>query len=491
MTGPTARRTLLLGAAAALAACAREPQADLALLYNPAAQHHGPDRNPIIVIPGLLGSRLRDPASGRIVWGAFDGNAADPGTADGARLVALPFTEAMMTPGSAVTADGVLDRVRIRVAGIPIALQAYAEILSTLGVGGYRDEALGLAGQVDYGRDHFTCFQFAYDWRQDNVANARRLMAFMREKRAFVQGEYARRYGMRDADVKFDIVAHSMGGIVARYAMMYGGTDLPRDGSLPPLTWEGARMMGRLIQVGTPNGGSLDAFRVLVDGRDFGAPIVPRYSPAILGTMPSLYQLLPRQRSRPVIEAGSNAVLDIHDPAVWQRMGWGIAKPGIDADLAQLMPDVGSSEERRRIAIALQARLLARARAFAAAMDRPVTVPDGTELMVVAGDAMPTTERYLANPANGAIVQASTAPGDALVLRDSALLDARQGQDAAARGPLVVSPMGFRRAMFFPREHLEITRDPTFRNNILFWLLEEPRLNASPAGRTAPAPRPR
>ncbi len=326
MVRPTARRTLLVGAAAALAACAREPQADLALLYNPAAQHHGPDRNPIIVIPGLLGSRLRDPASGRIVWGAFEGNAADPSTADGARLIALPFTEAMMTPGSAVAADGVLDRVRIRVAGIPIALQAYAEILSTLGVGGYRDEALGLAGQVDYGRDHFTCFQFAYDWRQDNVANARRLMAFMREKRAFVQGEYARRYGMRDADVKFDIVAHSMGGIVARYAMMYGGTDLPRDGSLPPLTWDGARMMGRLIQVGTPNGGSLDAFRVLVDGRDFGAPIVPRYSPAILGTMPSLYQLLPRQRARPVIEAGSNAVLDIHDPAVWQRMGWGIAK---------------------------------------------------------------------------------------------------------------------------------------------------------------------
>ena len=50
-----------------------------------------------------------------------------------------------------------------------------------------------------------------------------------------MQGEYARRYGVRDAPVKFDIVAHSMGGIVARYAMMYGGADLPADGSLPPL----------------------------------------------------------------------------------------------------------------------------------------------------------------------------------------------------------------------------------------------------------------
>ena len=484
----TSRRALLFGAAAMPAACAPEPTADLALLYTSAARHHGLDRNPIIVIPGLLGSRLRDPASGRIVWGAFDGNAADPATADGARLVALPFTDMMASPGSAVAADGVLDRVRIRVAGIPFALQAYAEILSTLGVGGYRDQALGLGGQVDYGDDHFTCFQFAYDWRQDNAVNARRLMAFMREKRAYVQGEYARRFGMRDAPVKFDIVAHSMGGIVARYAMMYGDADLPADGSLPRLNWAGAEMMARLIQVGTPNGGTLDGLRVLVDGRDFGAPIVPRYSPAILGTFPSLYQLLPRARSRPVIEAGSGVALDLHDPAVWQRMGWGIARPRIDEDLATLMPDVGSEAERRRIAIAQQSRLLTRARAFAAAMDRPVTTPPGTELMVVAGDALPTAMRYTADPADGAIARIATGPGDGLVLRDSSLLDARQGQEPGLRRPFVDSPMDAKRALFLPREHLEITRDPTFRNNILFWLLEEPRLSASPAGRTAPAP---
>jgi len=470
------RRTLLLGsaAAAALAACSPPPAADLALIYNPAAQHHGIDRNPIIVIPGLLGSRLRDPASGRIVWGAFDGNAADPDTPEGARLVALPFTDMMATPGAAVRPDGVLDRVRIRVAGIPIALQAYAEILGTLGIGGYRDEALGLGG-VDYGGDHFTCFQFDYDWRQDNVANARRLMAFMREKRTYVQGEYARRFGARNVDVKFDVVAHSMGGLVARYAMLYGDADLPADGSLPRLTFAGAPFISRLIQIGTPNGGSLDAFRVLVDGRDFGAPIVPRYSPAILGTFPSLYQLLPRARARPVVLAGAPATsLDPHDPELWQRMGWGIARRDNDADLATLMPGVASAEERRRLALALQARLLRRGRAFAAAMDRPVTQPPGTDLMVVAGDAMPTASRIAANPTTGAIAEARTDPGDGLVLRDSALLDLRQGQEP--RPPTVQSPMGFRRTLFLPREHLEITRDPTFRNNILFWLLEEPRV---------------
>jgi len=143
-----------------------------------------------------------------------------------------------------------------------------------------------------------------------------------------------------------------------------------------------------------------------------------------------------------------------------------------------LMPDVGEAAERRRFALGLQARLLRRGRAFAAALDRPVAAPPGHELMIVAGDAMRTTERMSANPATGAVLQMSTAPGDGLVLRDSALLDSRQGQDPGRRAPLVTSPMDFRRALFLPREHLEITRDPTFRNNILFWLLEEPRIAA-------------
>jgi hypothetical protein len=474
------RRGLLVGGVGAAAIFGElktrppDAEADLHLLYTPAARHHGPDRNPIIVIPGLLGSRLRDLASGEIVWGAFEGTAADPGTVTGARLVALPFTDAMTTPGARVAADGVLDRVRIRVAGIPVGLRAYAEILSTLGVGGYRDSALGLAGQVQYGPDHFTCFQFAYDWRQDNVLNARRLMAFMREKRAEVQAEYARRYGMpRDAPVKFDIVAHSMGGLVARYALLHGGADLPADGSLPAPSFAGAEFMARLIQIGTPNGGSLDAFRVLVDGRDFGQPIVPRYRPAILGTFASVYQLLPRHHSHSVVSAEQGAPLDLHDPAVWQRMGWGLAAPGIDGDLATLLPDEASAAERRSLALALQARLLHRARAFAAAMDQEVTVPPGTELMLVVGDAMPTPARLAAQAGTGRLTVVRNAPGDGVVLRDSVLLDQRQGREP--RPPALMSPMDMRRALFLPREHLAITRDPTFRDNILFWLLEERR----------------
>ncbi len=59
------------------------------------------------------------------------------------------------------------------------------------------------------------------------------------------------------------------------------------------------------------------------------------------------------------------------------------------------------------------------------------------------------------------------------VLRGFVLRDFRQGQEQrAARWQ---SPMDVSRVLFPPREHHEPLRDPTFRDNILFWLLEERR----------------
>lgn len=44
-----------MGLAVGLAACgSSQPTPDLPGLYNQSAQYHGPERNPVIVIPGLL-----------------------------------------------------------------------------------------------------------------------------------------------------------------------------------------------------------------------------------------------------------------------------------------------------------------------------------------------------------------------------------------------------------------------------------------------------
>ena len=103
---------------------------------------------------------------------------------------------------------------------------------------------------------------------------------------------------------RFDIVAHSMGGLVARYYLRYGATDLPEDGSLPPVTWAGAQEVDRLILVGTPNLGSMDALKNLVLGFN-PSFLLPKFHPTLLATMPSVRVTSSRRLSddRRMVEA--------------------------------------------------------------------------------------------------------------------------------------------------------------------------------------------
>ncbi len=450
-----------------------EPEPELALIYNPAAQYHGPDRNPIIVIPGLLGTRLVDQATGVLAWGVFEVSAfgTDP---DGLRLLALPVRDDVPVEDlrDGLEPDGVLEQLRIRLAGIPIEIEAYARILATLGAGGYRDEALGLGGEIDYGTDHFTCFQFDYDWRRDNVANAKRLAAFIEEKRAYVQEEYRKLYGVENADVRFDIAAHSMGGLVTRWFLRYGSQGLGPNGEPPELTWEGSRFVELAILIATPNAGSVQAFDQLVSGKQL-APLQPVYPPALIGTFPSAYQLLPRSRHRAVVWDGDrDRPVDLMDPELWERMGWGLASPEEAGILEMLLPDTETPAERRRIALALQRRMLARAAAFHAALDTPAQTPDGLELYVVVGDAAETGSLVSVSSSDGRVEVIEHGPGDGTVLRSSALLDERVAEGWT---PWLKSPVDWSHVLFLPHDHLGLTRSATFRDNVLYWLLEAPR----------------
>jgi hypothetical protein len=75
-----------------LAGCSSPPKTpDLGGIYNNLAQHEDPYRNPIILIPGLLGSKLVDPDSDTIVWGAFGTDTLNPNKPGGARMFGLPM----------------------------------------------------------------------------------------------------------------------------------------------------------------------------------------------------------------------------------------------------------------------------------------------------------------------------------------------------------------------------------------------------------------
>jgi hypothetical protein len=472
--GPAAA---LLAATLGAAACTAGPVPlpDLGGLYNRAAQAGDVTRNPVIVIPGVLGSKLRDRESGRLVWGAFLGTYADPRRPDGARLVALPLAEGR--PLSALHDDvepaGALDRVRVSLLGLPLEQHAYLYVLRALGVGGYRDESLGRSGQLDYGPGHFTCFQFDYDWRRDNAENAARLHAFILEKRAYVQAELRRRHGVERADLRFDIVAHSMGGLLTRYFLRYGDAPLPADGSVPPVTWAGARHVERAVLVATPNAGATGALVQLVEGARLAA-LLPRYQAAVIGTMPAVYQLLPRTRHAAVVEGADprGAAVDLFDAGAWERFRWGLLAPGQAEVLRWLLPEAPDDETRRRVARDHVRKALARARQFHAALDAPAVPPPGLSLHLFAGDAIPTPAVLGVDPASGALATLERRPGDGTVLRSSALLDERVG---TGWQPGVVSPIAWRDVTFLFSDHLALTRDPAFTDNILFRLLETPR----------------
>ena len=469
--------SLLIGLSVFIAACASDTRT-LGLIYERSAQYHKPDRNPIIVIPGVLGSRLVEDATNRTVWGAFNGGAANPNDPDDAQLLALPIgpqEQFIEGAGNRVRSDGVLDQIRLRIAGISFGIRAYVGILSTLGVGGYSDESIGLNG-VDYGDDHFTCFQFDYDWRLDNVENAARLKIFIEEKRAFIQEEYKKRYGLEDAEVKFDIVAHSMGGLITRYFMRYGDADLPTDGSLPELTWEGSEYVERAILVGTPNAGSSQAFDQLLNGFDPAKPILPHYPASILGTYPSIYQLLPRPRHAKVVmdNEAETPITNIYDGELWEKYEWGLAAQTEETQtfLEHSLPYLSDPEARREVALDFQTKVLKRAETFHKALDLDAPLPEGGDLYLVAGDIENTPDRVAVNQETGEVRFIDTVPGDGSVARYSALLDERVGQEWQ---PTLRSPIHWTEVQFIPSDHIGLTSDPSFSNNVLYLLLEDPR----------------
>lgn len=456
-----------------LTGCGLAPRTpDLGGLYDSLAQHESPERNPIILIPGLLGSKLVEADTGSVVWGAFDPTRIDPNSPEGARKIALPMklgVELGQLQDNLAPA-GALDRVVVYMLGYPLAQQAYAQLLSALGVGGYRDEALAAAGAVDWGSEHFTCFQFDYDWRRDIAENAAGLDRFIREKRRYIQREYEKRYGLVNYDVKFDIVAHSMGSLVGRYYLRFGSQVLPPDGSLPPVTWAGAAHVEKLVMIGPPNAGSIESLEVLVNGYD-PSVLLPTYPPAVLGTMPSLYQLLPRSRHRALVDPAGRPVADLLSPDLWRENGWGLADPRQEKILQYLLPKVAGAEDRRQVALEHQAKALLRARRFAEAMDQPAKRPASLRYYLIAGDAEPTnkTARY---DRQGRLTISDKGPGDGTVLRSSALLDERSGGPLAGK---LVSPIRWDQVFFIFAGHLELTREPVFTDNLLFILLESPR----------------
>ena len=448
---------------------------DLASIYGQAAGQGLESRNPLIVIPGIMGSRLINDQASRFLWGDFRADAVDPGAASSPHAIGLPMQ--LGTPldqliGTLRT-DGSLAEVRGTFAGIPLRKRIYGDVLGALGVAGYAGDGIGQSRDAQGDGSAAMAFEFDYDWRRSLDETAIRFQQFIVQVTRFLRSQSG-----TTAPIRFDVVAHSMGGLMLRYFLQYGDQLLAYDGSLPRATWAGAVSIENAIVVGTPNAGSLFALQRLVGG--LGSNIVhATYHPMILGTMPANYQLLPRPRHRAFRVANEEQVPNIYDIGLWVRMGWGLADFSHQRELAELLPGNDSAGEREDIALDHLDKCLKSAKALHQALDEvPPGKPAHFRLHMIAGDSKPTPSQAVAIPGDRTIRFEKEGPGDGIMLRSSALMDERVGR---AWRPRVETPIDWESVTFVPGDHIEITRDPVALDKMLYLLLERPRASVGRA----------
>ena len=436
---------------------------DLRRLYEFGAAGTQP---PVIVIPGILGSRLFDPASGEEIW---------PGSIWSVALgtkahLALPFDPATLAPAAAARADGLFEAA--------LGTDFYGEILRTLErSGGYRRARAGQP--VDPGRRHY--YVFAYDWRQDNVRTAAQLDALIEQIR--------RDHG--DAALKVDIVAHSMGGLVTRYFLRHGAADV-----LPMLHRDdfrvsdaGAAKVRTAILLGTPNLGSVNSLHGFIDGAPVGLRRIPT---EVLATMPSVFQLFPHPINDWLIDLRGEPVdRDLFDVELWRRFEWSVFGAEAAARL-RARHDAAYVEALPRV---FEANL-ERARRFVWSLSVQPERDAGTRIVVFGGDCSLTPARLLleevdgdsrvrlypgdiAHPLPGVDYgRLMLEPGDGQVTKPSLL--AREKLDPAAeRHRWLFFPLAY--SFFLCEEHQKLTGNINFQDNLLNVLLSRERPWDAPA----------
>jgi len=335
----------------AMVACggARPPVTPLPSVDSTARAPHPEDLKPpevpVVLVPGLTGSKLRVRGTGEVVWGEGR-DLVFP--RDGGYDTVLPI-------GAPVRLEpfGVLEELRLG----PVRRGIYGPLLDFLEAHGYRrgrlqagmdpPDGAGGAAEID---PRATLFTFAYDWRRSAVRAAGELAAALERLRS------ARASGGAGAgNFQVDLICQSSGGYVCRWLAKYGGATLEQAEAGRAGPPQGIHIR-RMVLVGCADGGALRNLREMDRGRSY-IPLIGRaILPEVLFTLPALYEDLPHATgSMPVADLFVDGAgwplpdVDLYDPASWQRYGWSAMDPKVARRIeASGRRDLfGTPEERR------------------------------------------------------------------------------------------------------------------------------------------------
>lgn len=255
-------------------------------------------------------------------------------------------------------------------------------------------------------------FVLYHDWRRDVAENA------------CVLGERIARIRAATGADRVSLVGHSLGGVIARYYLRYGGRDVMGGRECPlgnpaargPLNEPGARRVAGAVFLGTPHRGTTQAFRALLEDFHLFGVIAVGLRDAVV-TMPMAWELLPFPDGRGSVPllVGQDGVehVALYTMRTWLERGW---------------LDIGPGEASRA---AFVEAMLARAASFQAHMTERNAAEDSVRRLTVGGECRPTLARAILEngklefvgwgQSSQPLFDQATSPGDGIVSAQSAL----------------------------------------------------------------------
>jgi pimeloyl-ACP methyl ester carboxylesterase len=263
------------------------------------------NENPIIIIPGLAGSELVNQKTGEVVWFKFPRSKDDD--------LRLPVSANIAKNRDNLIAGDILRSLKF---GLFPRIDVYSSLIEAFKTNsGYHEELWDTPSDKAAEK---AIYVYPYDWRLDNVENARLLVRKVADLKV----------RLKKPNLKFNLIGHSMGGIIARYAAMYGDADLPTGSRRPVPTYAGAKHFDKIVLLGTPNEGSTLALRSQIhgssiNGLNINLPWVQNLSKFDVFTVPSGYQLMPAPGTFQMLDENLKPIaVNIYDPRTWAKYGW-------------------------------------------------------------------------------------------------------------------------------------------------------------------------